>query len=376
MIRAVIANKIISEVKKLIKEQMIIVDRNGFIIASTKPSRIGNYHEGAFLACQEKKTIPISKNDEALYKGVKAGICLPIFFQHEPVGAIGITGNPSQIWKYGELLKKMTELLLQESYYAEQLEWEARAEETFVFDWLQQKNWSDSFIDKSKLLKINLTNERRVAIAQLLQPETVDINHFWTDLTRFKIPQSDDLIIRWGNDRILILLNQIEHTTKEQTACFLSKLQAYCFETNQMKLAVGVGQPISAKQLRSSYEQAEKALKVALSNQSIVFEEELELEMCFQEISLKTKRLFVERTIGPLLDDKELIDTIRAYFQMHQSLKETSQSLHIHINTLHYRLKKIEELTNLRTKNIRDLVSLFMSLHFLDEYTKKDQENT
>ncbi|KHF28393.1 Carbohydrate diacid regulator [Anoxybacillus sp. BCO1] len=80
MLSSHLAKKIVSDVRRLIHEDIIIVDTNGIIMASTDTTRIGQFHEGAFLVCQEKKKRIITKQDEGVLKGVKAGVNLPIFF--------------------------------------------------------------------------------------------------------------------------------------------------------------------------------------------------------------------------------------------------------------------------------------------------------
>ena len=39
----------------------------------------------------------------------------------------------------------MTELLISENYYAEQFDWHTRAVESFVMDWVQAKEWDETF---------------------------------------------------------------------------------------------------------------------------------------------------------------------------------------------------------------------------------------
>lgn len=80
----------------------------------------------------------------------------------------------------------------------------------------------------------------------------------------------------------------------------------------------------------------------------IVFNEDLRLEMCLQDISAETREQFLERTIENLLSFPELIHTLRLFIDYNQSYKQTAKQLHIHINTLHYRLKRL--------KNIQDLI--------------------
>ncbi|MFP9170448.1 helix-turn-helix domain-containing protein, partial [Enterococcus faecalis] len=42
------------------------------------------------------------------------------------------------------------------------------------------------------------------------------------------------------------------------------------------------------------------------------------------------------------------MNTIRTFFHHDLSLKQTAEDMHIHINTLRYRLAKAEQLTGLR----------------------------
>ncbi|WP_254780680.1 CdaR family transcriptional regulator [Bacillus sp. UNCCL13] len=78
----------------------------------------------------------------------------------------------------------------------------------------------------------------------------------------------------------------------------------------------------------------------------------------------------MNRTIGPALHDSELVHTIKELIRQNQSLKNTAESLHIHINTLHYRIKKFEELTGYHPGNLENLVTIYLALRFLDENTK------
>ncbi|MGQ0438451.1 PucR family transcriptional regulator, partial [Bacillus sp. B-TM1] len=70
-----------------------------------------------------------------------------------------------------------------------------------------------------------------------------------------------------------------------------------------------------------------------------------------------------------------LMHTLRLFIDYNQSYKQTAQQLHIHINTLHYRLKKIEEYTGLDPKQFKDLNILYFSLLLLDNQTKKNDKN-
>ncbi|WML43485.1 sugar diacid recognition domain-containing protein [Neobacillus sp. PS3-40] len=370
MLLAKLAEKIVNEVRKLIGEDIIVVNTDGTIIASTDRTRIGMFHEGALIVSKEKRKLIITKGGEQNLKGVKAGISFPIFFQNNVIGVIGITGEPLRVTPFGEIIRKMTELLISENYYAEQFDRQSRAMETFVMDWIQTKDWDDSIINRARILEINIHLRRIIAIIDFESFDYIISRDAWTSMVKWFSPNPNDIVVRWGNERIVILLDFSNNPTKETIN---KKLEGFIsFLRGQFGLSafVGIGQAADSKEIRSSYRQAERALKVSKQKMKIIFDEELTLEMVLDELSPKTIHDFITRTIGPILTDKELIATLKELFKQNHSLKKTSDQLHIHINTLHYRLKKIDEYTQLNTGNIHDLLIMYLAILFLDVHTK------
>ncbi|MDQ0198363.1 CdaR family transcriptional regulator [Neobacillus ginsengisoli] len=365
-----LAEKIVQEVRKLIGEDIIVVNTDGFIIASTDKERVGTFHEGALIASKNKKKLIITIDDQKKLVGVKAGINFPIFFQHDVIGVIGITGNPSKVTLFGEIIRKMTELLISENYYSEQFDWHSRALESFVMDWVQSKERDSSFLNRARLLSINIEVARTVAIIELLGLNSPLSREIWSSILNWTHQNSKEVAVRTGNERIVLLLDCSSDTSRLTIEKRLNHFIQYINKNFGIQTCAGVGQAAVSGEVRTSYLQAERALKIAKQEMNIIFDEDLTLEMVIGELSPKTKAEFINRTIGPILSERQLLETIKELFKQNHSLKNTSEKLHIHINTLHYRLKKAEELTNLNPNNIRDLLTLYLSIIFLDEQTK------
>ena len=364
-----LANKIVREVRRLIKENIIIINIQGVIIASTDIERIGQFHEGALRCAKQKKTVIITKEDERRLHGVKAGMNLPLLFHDEVIGVIGITGEPENISQYGEILRKMTELLIHENYFLEQLELEHRSYEAFVFDWLQNTDWSPSFLDRAKTLGIDLYKKKQLILFSIDQNDTMLQRKIWQHVRN--LLTKEHLFVRWGNDRFILFTAT---NSKEQTYQFLKRLKQDCETLFSIPLYIGIGQSVTPSNMNLSYGQALQALSVSLETKNIVFNEDLRLEMCLQDISAETREQFLKRTIENLLSSPELMHTLRLFIDYNQSYKQTAEQLHIHINTLHYRLKKIEEYTGLDPKQFKDLNILYFSLLLLDNQTKKNDK--
>lgn len=210
-----LAEKIVKEVQKLIGEDIIVVNTEGYIIASTDLDRVGSFHEGALIALQQKRKMIIKDEDQLKLSGVKAGINLPILFQHDVIGVIGITGEPNKVTPFGEVIRKMTELLISENYYAEQFEWHTRAVESFIMDWVQAKEWNYSFLDRAKLLSIDIEVKRMVVIIEFIGLNAPLSRDSWTMIFNRFQQNTKEVVSRSGNERMVLLINCTNRPTRE-----------------------------------------------------------------------------------------------------------------------------------------------------------------
>ncbi len=70
-------------------------------------------------------------------------------------------------------------------------------------------------------------------------------------------------------------------------------------------------------------------------------------------------RAFVERD---LRQGGALIDTLLAYSESDMSLTKTAEALHVHVNTVRYRLARVAELTGSNVKRFNDVVDLVIAI--------------
>ena len=259
MILPELAEKIVKEVRKLIGEDIIVVNTEGFIIASTDVGRVGTFHEGALVTAQKKRKLIITHEDQLKLSGVKSGINLPIFFQHDVIGVIGITGEPTKVTPFGEVIRKMTELLISESYYAEQFDWHSRAVESFVMDWVQAKEWNKSFLDSAKLLSIDIQVNRVVVIIEFIGLNSPLSRDSWSTIFNRFQQYTKEVVARSGNERIVLLINGSNGPSRASIEKRLK--QFFQFLTNNFGIhaVAGVGQAAESQVLSNSYRQAERS---------------------------------------------------------------------------------------------------------------------
>lgn len=360
-----LGQKIINETSKLINEDIIILNERAIIIASTDLTRIGDYHEGAYLTIRNNSTTILSEKHVQELEGIRPGVNLPITIKNEVIGVIGITGDPERIIPFASVMKKMTELLIRENILIQETEWHARAIESYFFDWIQMDEITTEFIYKGNLLGIDIPPPFRCNIMEIKQEVSNDQLHVILNLLHLKIKCT---AIRWGNNRILILTEE-KHYESQQLKLQLRSLQNYVTDKFNILISIGIGTMSDTFRLKESYHRAIKALTIGKLD-TITAYDDLLLEICLDEISLDVKEIFIEKVFSNLLYEKPLFQTLKTLLSNNMNLKHTAKELHIHINTLHYRLSRIEQLTGYNPKDTYSITLFYMGLHFLEEHLK------
>lgn len=116
-----------------------------------------------------------------------------------------------------------------------------------------------------------------------------------------------------------------------------------------------------------SFNQAERATEVSKKLKRIIFEHELRFDLILHGIPKGMKEEFIRRTVAPLREEKELLHNLHVWFSENQSMQNTAKLLHIHKDTLTYRLRKVEQLTGLAVNKIEDIVLIYLGLRLIDE---------
>ncbi|GGA87746.1 CdaR family transcriptional regulator [Ornithinibacillus halotolerans] len=360
-----LGQKIIKETTKLINEHIIIVNENAIIIASTDSSRIGDFHEGALLTIKNNCTTVLTTEHVPKMQGIKPGVNLPITINDNVIGVIGITGNPDEIIPFASLMKKMTELLINESIYIQQKEWHRRAIEAYFFDWVQKKEISEEFSNRAEILGINLSPPLRCSIIEIKHVnnnlETID------QIIQLLSLKMDCIPIRWGDKRILFLTEDIKYNLS-QLKIEMQSLQNYILTKLSIPLTIGIGTITNTYCIKESYENGVNALTIGEKDGINVYEDLL-LEVCFSAIDKNISKDFISKVFRNLPFEEELFHTLRIYLINNMNVKKTSEELHIHINTLHYRLNRIETITGHNPRNAYSIAIFYIALYLLDKDT-------
>ena len=359
-----LGQEIVGELSRLIQEQVVLTDRRGFIQASTDSTRINQFHEGALLSLRQQRMLYMTDKEVENLRGVRKGIVLPIIIDGKPIAVLGITGEPNQIEPQALLILRVVELFIQDSLKRKEKEEKVRELEFFVFDWLTSITKDKRFMERASLLGIEVELYKQVVVIESMtagnQFNIGDVEYLMSIQNVHEMAK----MIRWGEGKVLLLLPKIDQEILRKE---LGNILLHAKSRMRINLAVGIGEPVHYDEMMKSFNQAERATEVSKKMNRIVFEHELRFDLILHGIQRSTKDEFVRRTVAPLLGDEELLHNLHVWFGENQSMQNTAKLLHIHKNTLTYRLQKVEQLTGLSVTKIEDVVLIYLGLRFIEE---------
>ncbi|MDR6997700.1 helix-turn-helix domain-containing protein [Neobacillus niacini] len=87
---------------------------------------------------------------------------------------------------------------------------------------------------------------------------------------------------------------------------------------------------------------------------------------------------FVNEVLGPLIDYEnsrkgDLLKTLYVYLEGNQNVKRTADTLHVHINTLSYRLKRIEEILFIDLTDSKQVLNIHLAVNIYRYAIKRFQ---
>lgn len=360
-----VAQKIVQDLKGVVNYNINFIDSRGMIIASSNESRIGTFHQASLLVFIEGRKVVVENDNE--YEGVKEGVNLPVYFEGQIIGAVGITGKVSEVLKIDEIIRTMAEALIYQSFLKTRSRMKSYLKRQIFKQFLvyPQPDYR-SLEQKAKLVDMNLNKFRRVIMCKILvKDDKIDYGtqEYIEDIyNKFKygIKNMFHAETSLMDDMIVCLIEDVnDEKLKEAIEVIINKMKG--------KIKVGIGNPVeSFEQLRDSYSKAEEAL-ISLSyidSLNYVFYNILDMEILFKEIPNEVRDEFIDRILGKMSekDIDDYLHILETYYECNGSINRTSELLFIHKNTLQYRLNKIKEITGYNPRELKEGYVLYTAL--------------
>lgn len=372
-----IATNIVNELNSVLPLKINIMNDKGVIIASSNPRRLGNFHDGA-LQVIENNLDELIVHWEGEFHGAKPGLNYPIIMQGRTVGVLGITGVYEEIVDHARIIKRMTELLLQNQYVTEQRQIGENVRNRYLDEWLTGdiKSVTADFIERGLALNIDITIPRRfidctvyrtdhqsgIDVMQRIEQAEEGITNYISSLNRsnlyFKSGASLVCAVVAADDDVILRLAR--------------GIRSIAEAIGPLRVAIGVDSPAeSYMQAQNAYIKARRANKVCMRTHKwdLRFYNDLNMEVFADEINEITKLEYIHR-IYKGYSNSELVAAVSLldnYYEEEGSIGRTAERLFLHKNTLQYQLKRIAERTGYDPRSIRH-----SSLFYIANYLYRD----
>jgi carbohydrate diacid regulator len=363
-----LAQDIVARTMKIIPYNVNVMDAQGSILASGNPARIGELHAGAMLALAKKLTVEIDDASARNLHGAQPGINLPLSVNGQLCGAVGLSGAPEEVRQFGELVRLTAEMILEQAQLTGELQRDSRYREAFVLNLINAEHANQADLAAwARRLGVRFERMHNVFLMGLDQAagdSETEIQRLQMRL-RSRLPSaltaaagSHELVILDfydapgpGHERQLqslaaVLREECQRPHALTMGIALSGIDGVAISYQSARTAARIGRARHPRRDRHSY--YDQPLPVLLAGLGSGWQA-AQLRLPIGKLQAQDK-------------NKELLQrTLEVWFAHDGHPAATAEALHIHRNTLDYRLRRIGDITGLDLARLEDRFLLYIS---------------
>ncbi len=244
--------KIAEEVGAMIHRNVNIMDEQGIIIASTDRKRIGAVHAGAEELL--RKNLPefiVEKEGHGVYSGVN----LPLIIEDRVIGVVGITGPVGEVRVLGNVIKKMTEILILDRYRRSQKQALEELRRGFVLELLFGEDEGKLEVE-SEMLKIDIKRPKILTVLEIdAKPGESEERREMIESTVSKIRKEMEKINNHISARVgERIISVFDEEQSENLVNVMSAVVRTVGQQDSCRLCCGIGGPGTERNgIRRSY---------------------------------------------------------------------------------------------------------------------------
>lgn len=364
------AQSIVEEIGREIHEHINFMDQEGYIVASTDRARLGTLHTGARRIIEEK--LPeLYITEEMENSTTKKGINLPITIRDEIVGVVGITGDKERVAGYGNIVRRMTEIMVEDSRLKAHKVYDRRVRYRFIEEWIGRSGafYDRGFVERGSQIGIDILKPRRAMVIRFARYSALSATQEGQRLL-----EEMEAAVRHYADREEILylrepprqICMVEACSDEKIRKTAENIQKLLQEKYGERVVIGIdsvdGGSIHINQICKEAERAAEAGRLA----DIIFYKDLYVELFLRDVTAEAQVEYLNR-LFPGTGEEELdayMKLIEVFVEEDGSLTRMSERLYMHKNTIQYKLKKMEVLNGRDIRTPVGAAVYYMALQF------------
>lgn len=167
------------------------------------------------------------------------------------------------------------------------------------------------------------------------------------------------------NDGMLLIFQSSQIEMLEKMAADFSQEKSGGSELENGIISCGIGRPAKhIDAIRTSYFEAKQARRlgeILFPEETFYSSETLYFFGCAEMVLDRIDTGYFSDEVQ-MLQKEELLDTLISYYELRGNTKKMAEKMFVHPNTVHYRLRRIEELTQCRLADPVDNIKLYMAV--------------
>ena len=347
------AQKLVEKIMDNIDYEVNINIMNEYaeIIASGDKNRIGKIHSGALDVIKNAKTIEYFDSVDSDKESAKPGINMPLIFNNEVIGVVGVTGNPNEIKLIANIVKMITEILIENEIDLDKKISKQRALNNYVYKiiskevihhissiniWAENNNYDFNIERCVCIIKIEKTNNYKKIIDYITNKIQTITNY-----------NKQDIITYIGNGLFIIIksFNDIKNKTYNKILeIFFNNLK----EEMNINFAAMCGCIVNKlEDIHNSYEQANFLCEYINNYNGLYFIDDYILEYIILNEGYINSNIILKNKLALIKKNSSFKETIITMSKYDMNINKTCEKLNMHRNTILYRMKKIKDILNL-----------------------------
>ena len=345
------AQMMVEATSKLVSNRTVnIMNTKGIILASTEKERIGTLHTGAAKAARTGKPVYIAKKDVSKYHGAKEGCNMPIFDgDNKLIGVVGMYGNPEEVADAANLLAVYTRqyFALKAESYKEQAEKELRSK---ALELLVSPSGEglENGLSLCESLHTHLSCPVRIILLDACNKlASVDLVKSGNSLLRSLFNQgvlNSEQDLAGMVDTHPVLLKSNANELDVHWLQHVYEIAKHDFPNTKLCLGSSC---TSLKQLSSSYQEVLALKELPGSGICDINTPALRCQFILGKTSRQERSYLqslqdkLNKCLSPI-EAEEFLKTAHLYYKENGSITKAAIALHVHKNTVQYRLHKLE----------------------------------
>lgn len=384
-----IAKEITARARAVLGRKIVVTDPQGVTV--TGDNRSDNIMVEALRACQEGRVVRSTEGEHS------TAWC-PFVYEQQTIGAFGIPEEEVQVTPEAiSLLQGLAEVITHQHFLMEHVQPSEKLQAGFLHQVLTGANIEPSEIFRqADILQLNLRVPQAVMLMEIDDFEQ-DIIKRHTDLplderedkihhqaqavvarVKSAFRNNPDNTVSYFGGNLFLISKGIggEGLTTRNTTRFLREKADYIAEIMRLELpkseiTIGCGQYYpDLGGLRKSYQEAKLSLRVGSrvwGKGRVYHIKDVGMFVTLANIGQEHKAELAHQILYPLLKDEQLHKTVQTFLSSGLNLTDAAQRLHIHRNTLIYRLDKTKKLIGLDPRVFDDALQIKLGLMFYQE---------